>query len=162
MHQATIRSLGFVEDRLRKHLPEKKATYHKEKGKENFKRQPPQTSESSGDEKRKAWKEDARNIIAHARVNNALPEGFVERGYPKDSSCHTTSKSTTGHRNPRYGYQTTYKQCKYSEEQEQRDAKPAVTPHWRSTVLVKYSTQRLHLELGTARESLHKKLSLNI
>jgi hypothetical protein len=27
MHQATIRSLGLVEDRLRKHLPEKKATY---------------------------------------------------------------------------------------------------------------------------------------
>jgi hypothetical protein len=31
MHQAAIRSLGLVEDRLRKHLPEKKATYHKEK-----------------------------------------------------------------------------------------------------------------------------------
>jgi hypothetical protein len=31
MHQAAIRSLRLVEDRLRKHLPEKKATYHKEK-----------------------------------------------------------------------------------------------------------------------------------
>jgi hypothetical protein len=31
MHQAAIRSLGLVEDKLRKHLPEKKATYHKEK-----------------------------------------------------------------------------------------------------------------------------------
>jgi hypothetical protein len=31
MHQAAIRSLGLIEDRLRKHLPEKKATYHKEK-----------------------------------------------------------------------------------------------------------------------------------
>jgi hypothetical protein len=58
MHQATIRSLGLVEDRLRKHLPEKKATYHKEKRKEGFKRQPSQneTSESSGDEKRKTRK----------------------------------------------------------------------------------------------------------
>jgi hypothetical protein len=73
MHQATIRSLGLVEDRLRKHLSEKKVTYHKEKRKESSKRQPSQneTSESSGDEKRKARKEDARNIIAQARVNNA-------------------------------------------------------------------------------------------
>jgi hypothetical protein len=56
MHQAAIRSLGLVEDRLRKHPREKKATYHKDKGKENFKHQrsQSQTSESSGDEKRKA------------------------------------------------------------------------------------------------------------
>jgi hypothetical protein len=56
MHEATIRSLGLVEDRLRKHLPEKMVTYHKEKRKEGFKRQPSQnkTSESSGNKKRKA------------------------------------------------------------------------------------------------------------
>jgi hypothetical protein len=56
MHQAAIRSLRFVEDRLRKHIPEKKATYHTEKRKEGFKRQPSQneTSESSGNKKRKA------------------------------------------------------------------------------------------------------------
>jgi hypothetical protein len=30
MHQAAIQSLGLVEDRLRKHPPERKATYHKE------------------------------------------------------------------------------------------------------------------------------------
>jgi hypothetical protein len=73
MHQAAIRSLGLVEDKLRKHLPEKKVTYHKEKRKEGLKRQPSQneTSESSGDEKRQTRKEDARNIIAQARVNNA-------------------------------------------------------------------------------------------
>jgi hypothetical protein len=65
MHQAAIRSLGLVEDKLRKQLPEKKATYHKEKRKEELRRQPSQneTSESSGDEKRKTRKEDARNII---------------------------------------------------------------------------------------------------
>jgi hypothetical protein len=64
----------LVEDKLRKHLPEKKATYHKEKRKERLKCQPSQnkTSESSGDEKRKTRKDDARNIIAQARVNNAL------------------------------------------------------------------------------------------
>jgi hypothetical protein len=33
MHQAAIRSLGLVENRLGKHLPEEKATYHKEKQK---------------------------------------------------------------------------------------------------------------------------------
>jgi hypothetical protein len=73
MHQAAIRSLGLVEDRLRKHLLEEKATYHKEKRKEGLKHQPSQneTSESSGNEKRQTWKEDARNIIAQARVNNA-------------------------------------------------------------------------------------------
>jgi hypothetical protein len=56
MHQAAIRSLGLVEDRLRKHPPEKKVTYHKDKEKENFKHQPSQsqTSKSSGNEKRKA------------------------------------------------------------------------------------------------------------
>jgi hypothetical protein len=37
MHQAVIRSLGLVEDRLRKHSPEKNATHYKDKGKENFK-----------------------------------------------------------------------------------------------------------------------------
>jgi hypothetical protein len=56
MHQAAIRSLGLVEDRLRKLSPEKKATYYKDKGKENFKYQSSQsqTSNSSGDEKRRA------------------------------------------------------------------------------------------------------------
>jgi hypothetical protein len=47
MHQAAIRSLGLVEDRLRKHLPEKKATYHKEKRKESFKRQPRKTKQAN-------------------------------------------------------------------------------------------------------------------
>jgi hypothetical protein len=145
MHQAAIRSLGLVEDRLRKHPPEKKVTCHKEKRRESFKRQPSQsqTSESSGDEKRKAQREDARNIIAQARVNNAR-YAWKEENYednekemgalcftrrvhrtrvPKDSSCHTISKSMMDHKNPLYGYPTTCKQCKYSEEQEQRRCK---------------------------------------
>jgi hypothetical protein len=85
MHQATIRTLGLVEDRLRKHFLEKKATYHKEKWKESFKCQPSksETSESSGDEKRKARKEDARNIIAQARVNNAR-YAWKEENYEDD------------------------------------------------------------------------------
>jgi hypothetical protein len=72
MHQAAIRSLGLVEDRLRKRSPEKKRTLYEDKGKENIKYQFPQsqTSDSSGDEKRRAQREDARNIIAQTRVNN--------------------------------------------------------------------------------------------
>jgi hypothetical protein len=53
MHQAAIRTLGLIDDKLRKNLPEKKATHHKENQKEEFKRQSSrnETRESSGDEK---------------------------------------------------------------------------------------------------------------
>jgi hypothetical protein len=68
MHQAAIRSLRLIEDRLRKHPSEKKATYHKDKGRDNYKHQPSQSQTS--DEKRKARREDTRNIITQARVNN--------------------------------------------------------------------------------------------
>jgi hypothetical protein len=44
----------------------------------------------------------------------ALPIGFAERKYPKDSSYPTISKSTTDHRNPNYGYQIIFKPFKYS------------------------------------------------
>jgi hypothetical protein len=37
MHQAAIRSLGLVEDKLRKNFPEKNVTHHKESRKEEFK-----------------------------------------------------------------------------------------------------------------------------
>jgi hypothetical protein len=58
MHQAAIRSLGLIEDKLRKNLPEKKATHHKENRKEEFKRQSSgnETSESSGNEKHQKTK----------------------------------------------------------------------------------------------------------
>jgi hypothetical protein len=51
MHQAGIRSLGLVEDRLRKHSPEKKTTCYEDRRKENIKYQSSQsqTSNSSGD-----------------------------------------------------------------------------------------------------------------
>jgi hypothetical protein len=42
------------------------------------------------------------------------------------------------------------------------NAKFAVTPHRRSAVLAKYSTQRFHQELGRTREVIRKKFSLNI
>jgi hypothetical protein len=85
MHQAAIRSLGLVEDKLRKNLPEKKATHHKESRKEEFKRQSSrnETSESSGDKKHQKRKEDARNIIAQARVNN-VRYAWKEENYEDD------------------------------------------------------------------------------
>jgi hypothetical protein len=85
MHQAAIQSLGLVEDRLRKHLPEKKATYHKQMQKEGLRLQPSQneTSESSGDEKHQKWREDARNIIAQARVNK-VRHAWKEENYKDD------------------------------------------------------------------------------
>jgi hypothetical protein len=145
MHQAAIRSLGLVEDRLRKHLPEKKATYNKEKQKEGPRRQPSQneTSESSGDEKRGKQREDARNIIAQARVNK-VRHAWKEENYeddekemgalcfthrvrrtrvPKGFNYRTIRKNMMARKNPRYGCHIICKQCKYSEEQEQRRCK---------------------------------------
>jgi hypothetical protein len=74
MHQAAIKSLGLVEDGLRKHSPEKKMTCYEDKGKKSIKYQSSQsqTSDSSGDKKHRARREDARNIIAQTRVNNTL------------------------------------------------------------------------------------------
>jgi hypothetical protein len=73
MHQAAIRSLGLIEDKLIGKLPEEKATQHKEKRKEELKRKSSrnESSESSSDERRQKRQEDARNIIAQARVNNS-------------------------------------------------------------------------------------------
>jgi hypothetical protein len=73
MHQAAIRSLGLIEDKLRGNPLEKKATHRRERRKEEFKRKPSRnkTSESSSDEKCQKRKEDAWNIIAQARVNNS-------------------------------------------------------------------------------------------
>jgi hypothetical protein len=73
MHQAAIRSLGLIEDKLMGKLPKEKAIHHKERRKEEFKRKTlrNESSESSGDERRQKRKEDARNIIAQTRVNNS-------------------------------------------------------------------------------------------
>jgi hypothetical protein len=85
MHQATIKSLGLVEDRLRKHSPEKKTIRYEDKGKKSIKYQSSQsqTSDSSGDEKCKARREDARNIIAQTRVNKAR-HAWKEENYEDD------------------------------------------------------------------------------
>jgi hypothetical protein len=85
MHQAAIRSLGLVEERLRKHSPEKKTTRYEDKGKENIKYQPSQSqaSYSSGDEICRTQRENARNIIPQTRVNNAR-YAWKEENYEDD------------------------------------------------------------------------------
>jgi hypothetical protein len=85
MHQATIKSLGLVEDKLRQHSSEKKSTYYKDQGKKNqrYQSSQSQSSDSSGDENHKARVEDARNIIAQKKVNKAH-YAWKEENYEDD------------------------------------------------------------------------------
>jgi hypothetical protein len=85
MHQAAIRSLRLVENRLMGNIPEGKVTYRKERRKEESKRKPSQNncSDSSEDERQQKRKEDARNIIAQARVNNSR-YAWKEENYEDD------------------------------------------------------------------------------
>jgi hypothetical protein len=113
----------LVEDRLRKHSPEKNVTHYEDKGKENFKYQPSQsqTSNSSGDEKRSAQMEDARNIIAQARVNSAR-YAWKEENYEDDEKemgalCFTRRVCRT--RVPK-GFKLPHDQQKYDGSQEPR------------------------------------------
>jgi hypothetical protein len=142
MHQAAIKNLGLVEGRLRKHSLDKMSTYYKDKGQKSIKYQSSesQTSDSSGDEKHKARREDARNIIAQASVTKARYV-WKEENYEDDKKemgalCFTQRVRRTrvpkgfklphdqqkydGCKNLDCGYQTTFRQCKYSEEQEQQ------------------------------------------
>jgi hypothetical protein len=66
MHQADIKSLGLVGDKLKQHSSEKKSTYYKDKGKKHRKYQSSQSqrSDSTSDEDHKARMMDERNIIA--------------------------------------------------------------------------------------------------
>jgi hypothetical protein len=66
MHQAAIRSLGIVEDRIRGKGLEAKLTSCKEGRKKEFKLRRNEYSESSEEERSQKRKEDARNIIAQA------------------------------------------------------------------------------------------------
>jgi hypothetical protein len=163
-------------------LPEEKVTQRR---KEEFKRKSSrnESSESSGDERRQKWKEDARNIIAQARVNNSR-YAWKEENYKDDDKemgalCFTRRVRKT--RVPK-GFKLPHDQQKYDGSQEptlllsdylqavqilggtraMAMQKFAVTPHRRSMVLVEHFTQRFHRELGRTREPIRKKLSLNI
>jgi hypothetical protein len=85
MNQAAIRSLGIVEDKIRGKGPETKSTSYKERRKEKFKYNITQNefSESSEEERRQKRKDDARNIIAQARVNKSR-HAWREENYEDD------------------------------------------------------------------------------
>jgi hypothetical protein len=85
MHQAAIWNLGLVEEKLKGNISEKKSTHQSEREKEEVKHKSSrnETSESSEDEKRQKRKEDARNIIAQARVNNSC-YAWREENYEDD------------------------------------------------------------------------------
>jgi hypothetical protein len=85
MHQAAIRSLGIVENKIRGKGPEMKSTSYKEKQKGKYKYNSTQNeySDSSEEERRQKRKEDARNIIAQARVNKSC-HAWREENYEDD------------------------------------------------------------------------------
>jgi hypothetical protein len=85
MHQATIRSLGLVEEKLKGSILGKKLTHHSKMKKEEIKRKfsRNETSESSEDKISQKRKEDARNVIAQARVNNSR-YAWREENYEDD------------------------------------------------------------------------------
>jgi hypothetical protein len=85
MHQAAIRSLGLVEEKLKGNFSEKKSTHRSRRKKEEVKHKSSwnETSESSEDEKSQKMKEDAKNTIAQARVNNSR-YAWREENYEDD------------------------------------------------------------------------------
>jgi hypothetical protein len=121
MHQAAIRSLGLVEDRLKKHSPEKKMTCYEDIGKESIKYQSSQSqmSYSSGNKKRRARREDAGNIIAQTRVNNACyalkEENYEDEEKEMGALCFTRRVRRT--RVPK-GFKLPHDQQKYNGSQE--------------------------------------------
>jgi hypothetical protein len=184
MHQAAIRSLGLIEDKLIGKLPEEKATHRKERRKEEFKHKSSRnkSSKSSGDKRRQKWKEDTRNIIAQARVNNSRyvwkEENYEDDDKEMGALCFTRrvrktrvpkgfklphdQKKYDGRKNPPMVIRLPASSANTRRNKSNGHAKFAVTAHRRSTVLVEHFTQRFHRELGRTREPIRKKLSLNI
>jgi hypothetical protein len=121
MHQAAIRSLGLVENKLMGNLPEEKATHHKGRRKEEFKHRPSRSnySDSSEDGRRQKRKEDARNIIAQTRVNNSRyawrEENYEDNEKEMGALCFTRRVRKT--RVPK-GFKFPYDQEKYDGSQE--------------------------------------------
>jgi hypothetical protein len=145
MHQAAIKSLGLVGDELKNKSLGKKSTYHEHTGGRSRRSQSSQSqrTNSPGKTDNEARREDTRNIIMQARVNKAwyawdeenykdeekemgtlcFTQRFTERGYPQDSSYHMISRNMMGRKNLSYFCQTTFRQYKYTEDQEQQRCK---------------------------------------
>jgi hypothetical protein len=116
MHQAAIRSLRIVEDGIRGTGLEAKSTSCKEERKKEFKLRRNEYSKSSEEERSQKKKEDARNIIAQARVNKSR-HAWREENYEKEmgASCFTRRVRKT--RVPK-GFRLPHDQQKYDGSQE--------------------------------------------
>jgi hypothetical protein len=121
MHQAAIRSIGLVENKLMGNLPEEKVTHHKGRRKEELKRRPSRSnySDSSEDGRRQKRKEDVRNIIAQTRVNNSRyawrKENYKDDEKEMGALCFTRRVRKT--RVPK-GFKLPHDQEKYDGSQE--------------------------------------------
>jgi hypothetical protein len=123
MHQAAIKSLRLVGDKLMQYSLEKKSTYYDYKGKKSQKYQSPQSqkSDSTSNEDHEALTTDARNIIAQSRVNKARYV-WNEKNYEDDEKemgvlCFTRRVRRT--RVPK-GFKLPHDQQKYDGSQEPR------------------------------------------
>jgi hypothetical protein len=119
MHQTAIRSLGIVESKIREKGPETKSTSCKENQKEEFKYNFADNEYSESSERRQRRKEDARNIIAQARVNKSR-HAWREENYKDDDKemgalCFTRRVRKT--RVPK-GFKLPHDQHKYDGSQE--------------------------------------------
>jgi hypothetical protein len=121
MHRATIRSLRIVESKIREKGPETKSTSCKENQKEKFRYNftDNEYSESSEEERQHKRKEDARSIIAQARVNKSR-HAWREENYGDDDKemgalCFTCRVRKT--RVPK-GFKLPHDQHKYDGSQE--------------------------------------------
>jgi hypothetical protein len=121
MRRAAIRSLEIVEGRIREQGPETKSTSYKGSQKEKFGYNfiGDEYRESSEEKKRQKRKEDARSIIAQARVNKSR-HAWREENYEDDDKdmgalCFTRRVRKT--RVPK-GFKLPHDQNKYDGSQE--------------------------------------------
>jgi hypothetical protein len=153
----------------------------KEKLRYNFKDN--EYSESSEEKKQQKRKEDARRIIAQARVNKSRyawrEENYEDNDNDMGALCFTRRVRKT--RVPK-GFRLPHDQLKYDGSQEPTlwlldylqavqilggnkgdcNAKFTAAPHRRCTVLAKYPTRRIYRKLGGTRNSICEKFSFHL
>jgi hypothetical protein len=121
MHRAAIRSLRIVEGKIREQGPETKSTSYKRSQKEKFRYNftDDEYSESREEKKRQKRKEDARSIIAQARVNKSRhawrEENYEDNDKDMCALCFTRRVRKT--RVPK-GFKLPHDQNKYDGSQE--------------------------------------------
>jgi hypothetical protein len=121
MHQTVIRSLGIVEGKIREHGPKMKSTDYKGSQKEKLRYNftDDEYSESLEEKKRHKRKEDARSIIAQARVNKSR-HAWREENYEdddKDMGALCFTRRVRKMRVPK-GFKLPHDQNKYDGSQE--------------------------------------------